>query len=172
MVVLVAAVSRSEPGGRAEREGGGSACVAGVLQQLAPEIQEESAQVKVQRPLPAVRANQTVLQQVLTNLIGNALKFRNRDVAPLIQIQAEDCGRSVKIFVKDNGLGIAPDHIPKIFKPFERLHGKDKYPGTGLGLSIVQTGVQRMGGNLGVESQPGKGSDFWVELPKGNGGHA
>jgi len=108
----------------------------------------------------------------LTNLIGNALKFRNRDVAPLIQIQAEDCGRSVKIFVKDNGLGIAPDHIPKIFEPFERLHGKDKYPGTGLGLSIVQTGVQRMGGNLGVESQPGKGSDFWVELPKGNGSHA
>jgi len=145
------------------------ACVTGVLQQLAPEIQEKSAEVAVERPLPKVRANSTVLQQVLTNLIGNALKFRNREVSPVIRIRVEDGGGSVKIFVKDNGLGIAPDHIPKIFKPFERLHGKDKYPGTGLGLSIVQTGVQRMGGNLGVESQPGKGSEFWVELPKADG---
>jgi len=145
------------------------ACVRNVLQELASEIQEKSAKVKVEQPLPRVRGNETVLQQVFTNLIGNALKFQKLEVAPVIQIRAEDKGESVRILVKDNGVGISGEHLPKIFKPFERLHGRDKYPGTGLGLSIVQAGVQRMGGSLGVESQLGSGSDFWVELPKGDG---
>lgn len=66
--------------------------------------------------------------------------------------------------VEDNGIGIAPQYLERIFGAFERLHGKHAYPGTGLGLAIVRKGGERMGGVAGVESEPGKGSRFWVEL--------
>jgi len=70
----------------------------------------------------------------------------------------------VRVWVEDNGIGIAREHWEKVFMAFERLHGKQAYPGTGLGLAIVSKGAQRMGGRAGVESEPGKGSRFWVEL--------
>jgi signal transduction histidine kinase len=66
--------------------------------------------------------------------------------------------------VEDNGIGIDQEHLQTIFRPFERLHNKQAYPGTGLGLSIVRQAAERIGGRVGVESQPGKGSRFWVEL--------
>jgi PAS domain S-box-containing protein len=70
----------------------------------------------------------------------------------------------VRLWVEDNGIGIAPEDQERIFGAFERLHGKQAYPGTGLGLAIVREGAERMGGRVGVESEPGKGSRFWVEL--------
>jgi signal transduction histidine kinase len=70
--------------------------------------------------------------------------------------------------VEDNGLGIPPDQRERIFRVFERLHGAS-FPGTGIGLSIVRKGVERMGGTVGLESEPGKGSRFWIELPMANG---
>jgi signal transduction histidine kinase len=66
--------------------------------------------------------------------------------------------------VEDNGIGIAPEHRERIFRAFERLHGMQQYPGTGIGLAIVQKGALRLGGQAGVESEPGAGSRFWVEL--------
>jgi signal transduction histidine kinase len=74
----------------------------------------------------------------------------------------------VRCWVEDNGVGIAPDHRERIFGIFERLHGGDRHPGTGIGLAIVRKGVERMGGRVGVESTPGEGSRFWVELAAGN----
>jgi len=70
----------------------------------------------------------------------------------------------VRLWVEDNGIGIAPENRERIFGAFERLHSKQAYPGTGLGLAIVRKGAERMGGRVGVESEQGKGSRFWVEL--------
>jgi signal transduction histidine kinase len=68
------------------------------------------------------------------------------------------------VWVEDNGIGIAPEHCERIFRIFERLHDRDKYTGTGIGLAIVQKAIARMGGKVGVESEPGRGSRFWFEL--------
>jgi PAS domain S-box-containing protein len=145
------------------------AAVSAALRQLDHEIREKVAVVEVAQPLPAVVANSTVLEQTLANLVSNALKFRRADAPPRIQIRADELTSSVKVHVIDNGIGIAPENIERIFKAFERLHGRDQYPGTGLGLSIVQTGVERMGGRVGVTSEFGHGSQFWIELPKPDG---
>jgi signal transduction histidine kinase len=74
----------------------------------------------------------------------------------------------VRLWVEDNGIGIAPENLERIFGAFARLHGKQDYPGTGLGLTIVRKGAERMGGRAGVESELGKGSRFWVELRRAN----
>ncbi len=70
----------------------------------------------------------------------------------------------IRLWVADNGIGISPEHQKRIFRVFERLHGVEAYPGTGIGLAIVYKGVERMGGLVGVESQLGKGSRFWIQL--------
>jgi signal transduction histidine kinase len=71
----------------------------------------------------------------------------------------------VRLWVEDNGIGIASEHRERIFRVFERLHRAEEYPGTGIGLAIVERAIVRMGGTVGVESEPGQGSRFWVELP-------
>lgn len=87
---------------------------------------------------------------------------------PRVRVWTEARGQMVRCWVEDNGVGIAPDHRERIFGIFERLHGGDRHPGTGIGLAIVRKGVERMGGRVGVESTPGEGSRFWVELAAGN----
>ena len=72
----------------------------------------------------------------------------------------------VRLWVEDNGIGIDPQYLDRIFGVFQRLHSTAEFPGTGVGLAIVQRAVERMGGALGVESEPGKGSRFWIELPR------
>lgn len=74
----------------------------------------------------------------------------------------------MRLGIQDNGIGIAVEQQERIFNIFERLHGLDAYPGTGIGLAIVRKGVERMGGRVGVESQVGQGSRFWIELPSPN----
>jgi signal transduction histidine kinase len=71
----------------------------------------------------------------------------------------------VRLWFEDNGIGIAPEYQDRIFRLFERLHGTDSYPGTGMGLALVKKGIERMNGQVGLESEAGKGSKFWIELP-------
>ena len=132
---------------------------------LSAEIAAQSGTVQIQTPLPKVLANTVIVEQALSNLILNALKYSTDGQAPEISIFAESHSPFARIVVQDNGIGIAPEDIPKLFKPFHRLsHAK---PGSGLGLSIVAKGIERVGGRVGVQSQPGRGSRFWFELPAG-----
>lgn len=140
-----------------------------VREQLGVELEERGAEITVERPLPRVMAHRTVLSQIVTNLLTNAVKFVAPDVSPRIRIWSEARGDWVRTWVEDNGIGIAPEHRERIFRPFERLHGVQQYPGTGIGLAIVHKGTARMGGQAGVESAPGGGSRFWIEL-RGVGG--
>jgi len=136
-----------------------------VLQILEWEMRERKALVKVKRTKARVIAQHTLALQVFVNLIGNAVKFVSPGNKPLIKVWSEKRENGfLRVWVEDNGIGIAPEHHGRIFRVFERLHDRETYSGTGIGLAIVQKSVTRMGGNVGLESEPGKGSRFWVEL--------
>lgn len=119
----------------------------------------------VERPLPTVLGHRPTLVQILSNLLSNAAKFVAPGETPHVRVRAEPHGGRVRLWVEDDGIGIAPQHRDRIFRVFERLHGPETYPGTGIGLAIVRKGAERMGGSAGAESEVGKGSRFWVELP-------
>jgi signal transduction histidine kinase len=129
------------------------------------EASERQAVIDVQKPLPTVTANRSVLVQVFTNLLSNAIKFGGAQ--PRVRVWAQvRPGGMAHVWVEDQGIGIAPQHHDRIFGVFERLHGVEAYPGTGIGLAIVRKGIERLGGRVGVESSEGQGSRFWVELPQ------
>ena len=134
------------------------------LAELSGALRARHASVQVDEPLPAVMGHPATLSQVLTNLLGNGLKFVPPDRTPALRVRAEPRDGLVRVWVEDNGIGIAPEHQVRIFRVFERLHSSDDYPGTGIGLAIVRKAVERMGGQVGVESNLGHGSRFWVEL--------
>lgn len=138
-----------------------------VIENFNSEITEKKAIVRVDHPLGVVLANETLLQQILTNLISNALKFMPFGVQPQLKLWTEKAGARIRINVEDNGIGIAKEHHERIFGVFERLHGQGSYPGTGIGLAIVIKAAERMEGSIGLRSEPGKGSCFWIELPPG-----
>lgn len=133
-------------------------------QQYEKDIEEKHAEIETVLPLPRVMGNEVTLGQALANLLGNALKFTAPGAIPFIRLRTETQDRFVRIWIEDNGIGIDPEYHERIFRVFERLQGQ-AYPGTGIGLSIVRKGIERMGGRTGVESIPGKGSRFWIELP-------
>ena len=126
--------------------------------------------VKLREPFPAVLAHRGALTQAVTNLIQNAAKFVLPGTRPEIIIGAEAKGGLVVLSIEDRGIGIAPEHHERIFGVFQRLHDERAYPGTGIGLAIVRKAMERMGGRAEVESQPGKGSRFWLELKQGGKG--
>jgi signal transduction histidine kinase/DNA-binding response OmpR family regulator len=136
------------------------------LMQLEADIRSKEARVTVEKPLPHVMGHYVTLAQAVTNLLANGLKFVAPGVRPQLQVWAEERDDRVCLRLRDNGIGIAPEYQERIFRIFERLHGPDTYAGTGIGLSIVRKGVERMGGQVGVESTPEQGSTFWVELRK------
>ncbi len=136
-----------------------------VLLQLDTVIREENADVIIERPMPRVLAHSTTLFYVIQNLIMNALKFSKPGVKPHVVLRAEACNGNVRLWVIDNGIGIAPEYHDRIFQVFQRLHSCEEYPGNGLGLAIVKRGVQRMNGTFGLMSEIGEGSRFWIELP-------
>ncbi len=109
--------------------------------------------------------HEPTLTQVIYNLIANGLKFHAAGKQPRVEVMAERLAGKIRIKVCDEGIGIAPEHHDRIFQVFERLHSTSKYPGTGIGLAIVKRGIQRMGGNISLQSGPGKGSIFTLELP-------
>lgn len=142
-----------------------STVFAAAISQNADDIKERNAKVDIVGKLPSVWANPTIVEQIASNLVGNALKFVQDGTTPAVKISAESHGGFIRVWVEDNGIGIEPAYHHKIFGLFERLHSDNQYRGTGIGLAIVQKGVQRMNGQAGVESTPGKGSRFWFELP-------
>lgn len=138
-----------------------------VLHQLDAEIGKKNASIRVEEPLPEVYAHHATLIQVVTNVLTNAMKYVAPEVQPRVRIEAEVKDDNwVRLWMKDNGIGIALEDQDRIFRIFERLHGEEIYPGTGIGLAIVRRGVEGMGGRVGVLSQPGRGSSFWIELPR------
>lgn len=141
--------------------------VESILLRMQGVIGDRRAAITVDKPLPTVRAHRATVQQCLINLVNNALKFTAPGAAPDIRIRAEPHGARIRCWVEDHGIGIAPEHHERIFRVFERLHGSETYPGTGIGLAIVKKGVERMDGQVGVESVLGQGSRFWFELRAG-----
>jgi light-regulated signal transduction histidine kinase (bacteriophytochrome) len=130
-------------------------------------LEETGAVIEVPQPLPKVYADPVQIEQLLQNLIANGIKYRKEDTNPVITIKAkEDPDKKVRIEVQDNGIGIAPEYCDEIFKMFKRLHAREKYDGCGIGLSVCKKIVDRHAGEIGVESEPGKGSTFWFTIPR------
>jgi PAS domain S-box-containing protein len=129
-----------------------------------PHAKQAQAEVKIETPLLPVIGNEGLLMQVVANLVSNAVKFVARGTQPKVRIWTEPKGEYVRLWLQDNGIGIPQAEQQRIFDLFARLHSNAVYEGTGIGLAVVQRAVHRMGGNVGVESQDGKGSRFWVEL--------
>jgi len=162
-----------------------------ILESLEPEITERNAKVQLQMTFPLVTGNPYLLEQVFTNLIGNALKFVPAGARPEISISATqiEVGRgvegrtpvpepsaptsdlrppisgAVRITVTDNGIGISALGLERLFGMFQKLHSNDEYPGTGIGLAVVKRAAELMNGRVGVFSEPNHGSSFWIELP-------
>jgi PAS domain S-box-containing protein len=128
-----------------------------------PEFQPPRVRIQLVGSIPSVRGNPAALTQVFSNLLGNAVKFVERGKQPEVRIGGERQGAHVRIWFEDNGIGIEPNQQERIFIMFQRL--SSEYEGTGIGLALVRKMVERMRGKVGVESQPGKGSRFWVLLP-------
>jgi signal transduction histidine kinase len=114
--------------------------------------------------LPVVSGDETQLRHLMQNLVGNAVKYRNPDVAPDVNVSAERESDDWVVRVRDNGIGIAPEHHESIFAPFQRLHGRN-IPGTGIGLALCRRVVDLHGGAIWLDSKPGEGSTFFFTLP-------
>ncbi len=139
------------------------AALSAVLLNLQLAIQSSRARITFD-PLPTVYADETHLIRLLQNLIANSIKYGGKD-APAIHLSAQETGDEWIFSVRDNGLGIDMRYADHIFSVFKRLHGRE-YPGTGIGLAICKRIVERHGGRIWVDSQPGKGSTFHFTLPR------
>jgi light-regulated signal transduction histidine kinase (bacteriophytochrome) len=127
-------------------------------------IEESNAEI-TSDPMPTVTADGPQMQQVLQNLVSNALKFHQEARRPAVHIGATRQADHWLFQVKDNGIGIDPKHVEQVFLLFQRLHAREKYPGSGIGLAICKRIVERHGGQIWVESEPGKGSTFFFTIP-------
>ena len=122
--------------------------------------------VSIEGKLPNVLGRETALVQIVSNLLGNAAKFVPRDATPKIRVRAEERGDRVRVWIEDNGIGIAQRDQERIFQMFVQVNDARVYGGTGVGLAIVRKAVQTLRGTVGVESTEGAGSKFWFEVLK------
>jgi signal transduction histidine kinase len=139
--------------------------VADAQTRVEADLQARQARVVVQSGLPRVLGSEGLLVQAVANLLSNAAKFVAPGVEPSIRVAAERWDGRVRLWIEDNGIGIDPKDTHRIFEAFQRLHSAETYSGTGLGLTIVRRAVERMGGTVGVDSEPGHGSRFRIDLP-------
>jgi light-regulated signal transduction histidine kinase (bacteriophytochrome) len=140
-----------------------AAIVKEAMANLATSISESGAAVTY-NGLPTLKVNSAQMVQVFQNLIGNAIKFRS-ERPPEIHIKAERTGGDMKFTVRDNGIGIEPQYFAQIFGLFKRLHSRKTHPGSGIGLAICKKIVERQGGQIWVESEPGRGTSFYFTVP-------
>ncbi|MES2696047.1 MAG: HAMP domain-containing sensor histidine kinase [Verrucomicrobiota bacterium] len=136
--------------------------IAEVIEQY-PALGASAGYIRIQSPLGCVKGHVPSLIQCFSNLLGNAVKFVPEGIKPCVQVRAVVRGTRRRVLMKDNGPGIDPADHARIFRMFERAAGKT-VPGTGIGLAIVKKAVERMGGSVGVNSELGKGAEFWIEL--------
>jgi two-component system sensor histidine kinase/response regulator len=129
-----------------------------------PGFQPPEVDIRIEGKLPVVWANEATLTQCVSNLLGNAIKFVPKDRKPAIVIRADVHNKETRIWIEDNGIGIAPHDLERIFGIFVKVHSASSYAGTGIGLSIVRRAAEKMGGQVGVESTLGQGSRFWLKL--------
>ncbi len=148
-----------------------------VQSDLEVRIEKEGATLDI-GDLPAIEADPTQMHQLFLNLIGNAVKFRREDVAPVVKVRSEllteepslQAGgrwsqRICRITIQDNGIGFDQKHAERIFTIFQRLHGREEYEGTGIGLAICDKIVQRHSGTITAEGTSGQGASFTITLP-------
>lgn len=142
-----------------------NALVSGVRATLAPELQGRAVTIQV-APLPTVQADAALLRQVMTNLLSNAVKYTAPCQDAQIQVWADAAPDAWTVRVRDNGVGFDPAYAHKLFGVFQRLHRAEEFSGTGVGLANVRRIVQRHGGSVQAESQPGGGATFSFRLPR------
>jgi len=134
-----------------------------VLDDMQITLLQTNASVRIE-PLEAVQGDESQVRQLLQNIIGNAIKYHRDGVEPVVTISGKPVGDFYEVTIADNAIGIKEDYFERIFEPFQRLHGIDKYPGTGMGLAICRKIVERHGGTIQVQSVPGEGSQFSFTL--------
>lgn len=138
-----------------------------VVENLEVQISESGGKVIV-GDLPKVAGEPSLLYRLFQNIISNSIKYHREGVAPIVNVSSSYCSETGqwKIEVSDNGIGIDEKYFDRIFKPFERLHGKNEFEGTGIGLATCQKIVDRLNGDITVQSRLGKGTTFCVALPE------
>jgi len=137
-----------------------------IIAQRAHDLEQNQINLTINLPFATVESDMETMRQVLANFIDNAIKYSKKDTAGMVSIggsQSDDCWT---LWVKDSGIGFDPKYIDRIFDIFQRLHRVEEYPGTGVGLAIVRKAVNRIGGTVRANSSPGKGSTFYLDIPK------
>lgn len=163
LVEALLAFSRVGTRGRLPEPTDLAVVVRGAVKNLSPAMTRSGAHVEI-GTLPVVMADSAQIGQVFESLIDNAIKFRG-DRAPHIHVRAEAEGNQWIIRIADNGIGIDTKFSERVFLLFQRLHDREKYEGSGMGLTISRKIVERHGGRIWYESQPGKGTTFFITLP-------
>jgi len=134
--------------------------------ELSVVLEEKQAVVEVPQPLPSVEVDPAQIRQLIQNLIANGIKYQEKGTVPHITITSKPASDGmIRVDVKDNGIGIKPEYQQSVFAMFKRLHTRNEYEGTGIGLAVCKKIVERHGGQIGVESEFGKGCTFWFTMP-------
>ena len=138
----------------------------GAMADLQFEIEDAGGSVRVESALPAVMGDDSELERLFQNLLGNAIKYRRPGIVPEVVVRCADLGDDWGISISDNGIGIPPAHAERVFGIFQRLHGRDEFEGTGVGLAIVKKIVERHGGIVRVEPVEAEGTRIAFTWPK------
>lgn len=156
--------------GRSSRDGPVDAGRALDLALIDLQVEIDDAHARIRHParMPVVLGDTTEMVRLFQNLIGNGVKYRSPDRVSEVHVGCKDAGTMWQFFVRDNGIGIPTEHIDRVFGIFQRLHARDEYDGTGIGLAICKKVVERQGGRIWIESEPGNGTMFCFTWPKLN----
>lgn len=136
-----------------------------VLSHLSPRIAASGSSIRIPEPLPVVAGDRSLMTQIMTNLLDNALTYRRQGQPASIDLSWSRIDDDAVIRIADDGIGIAAEHFERIFEVFQRLHSQEEYPGTGIGLAVVRKAIAMQRGSIRVESRPGQGSTFHIRLP-------